>query len=38
MIEGVDQFAEGWRVQLAAPDGRTSQAAYRVDQLSEPWE
>ena len=38
MIEGVDQFAEGWRVQLAAPDGRTSQVAYRVDRLSEPWE
>ncbi len=38
MIEGVDQFAEGWRVQLAAPDGHTSQVAYRVEQLSDPWE
>ncbi len=37
MIEGVDQFAEAWRVQLGAPDGRTSQVAYRLDQLSEPW-
>jgi len=37
MIEGVDQFAEAWRVQLAAPDGHTSQVAYRVEQLSDPW-
>ena len=38
MIEGVDQFAEGWRVELADPEGRTSRAAYRVERLSEPWE
>ena len=38
MIEGVDQFADGWRVELTDPDGRTSRAAYRVEQLSEPWE
>jgi len=38
MIEGVDQFAEAWRVQLAAPDGHTSQVAYRVERLNEPWE
>jgi len=38
MIEGVDQFAEAWRVQLAAPDGHTSQVAYRVEQLNDPWE
>lgn len=38
MIEGVDQFADGWRVELADPDGRTSRAAYRVERLSDPWE
>jgi len=38
MIEGVDQFADGWRVELADPAGSTSTAAYRVDRLSEPWE
>ncbi len=38
MIEGVDQFADGWRVELADPAGATSTAAYRVEQLSEPWE
>jgi hypothetical protein len=38
MIEGVDQFADGWRVELADTDGNTSTAAYRVERLSEPWE
>ena len=38
MIEGVDQFADGWRVELADPAGNASTAAYRVEQLSEPWE
>ena len=38
MIEGVDQFADGWRVELADGAGNTSTAAYRVDLLSEPWE
>ena len=38
MIEGVDQFAGGWRVEFADPAGNASTAAYRVDQLSEPWE
>jgi 2-keto-4-pentenoate hydratase/2-oxohepta-3-ene-1,7-dioic acid hydratase in catechol pathway len=38
MIEGVDQFAEGWRVELADPAGSTSSAAYRVERLSDPWE
>ena len=38
MIDGVDQFAEGWRVELTDPAGHTSRVAYRVDQLSQPWE
>jgi hypothetical protein len=38
MLEAVDQFAEGWRVELADPDGAASTAAYRVDRLCEPWE
>lgn len=38
MLEGVDQFAEGWRVELTDPAGTTSRAAYRVEQLAEPWE
>jgi 2-keto-4-pentenoate hydratase/2-oxohepta-3-ene-1,7-dioic acid hydratase in catechol pathway len=37
MIEGVDQFADGWRVELVDSAGRTSTAAYRVERLSEPW-
>jgi 2-keto-4-pentenoate hydratase/2-oxohepta-3-ene-1,7-dioic acid hydratase in catechol pathway len=38
MLDGVDQFAEGWRVELTDPAGHTSRVAYRVDQLSPPWE
>ena len=38
MTEGVDQFADGWRVELADASGRTSTAAYRVERLSDPWE
>jgi 2-keto-4-pentenoate hydratase/2-oxohepta-3-ene-1,7-dioic acid hydratase in catechol pathway len=38
MIEGVDQFADGWRVELVDPEGRTSTAAYRVERLPDPWE
>ena len=38
MIEGVDQFAEGWRVELTDPDGHVSRVAYRVEQLPAPWE
>jgi 2-keto-4-pentenoate hydratase/2-oxohepta-3-ene-1,7-dioic acid hydratase in catechol pathway len=38
MIEGVDQFADGWRVELADKAGNNSTAAYRVEQLGEPWD
>jgi hypothetical protein len=38
MINGVDQFADGWRVELIDTDGGSSTAAYRVDRLSDPWE
>ncbi len=38
MIEGVDQFAEGWRVELTDPSGHVSRVAYRVEQLPAPWE
>lgn len=34
MIPGVDQFADAWRVELAAPDG----TAYTVEVLPAPWE
>ncbi len=38
MSEGVDQFAEAWRVELVDPAGHLSRVAYRVEQLSDPWE
>jgi hypothetical protein len=37
MIPGVDQFAEGWRVELSDPvSGRTLRLGYTVDRLPEP--
>lgn len=38
MIAGVDQFADGWRVELTDPDGHVSRAAYTVEQLPAAWE
>lgn len=37
MAEGVDQFAEGWRVELGDPaTGNTIQLSYRVVPLPAP--
>lgn len=38
MVEGVDQFAEVWRVELADPHGNISRAAYQVHQLMPAWD
>lgn len=38
MKAGVDQFADAWRVELAAPDGTASTTKYTVEVLPEPWE
>ncbi|MFT4295927.1 MAG: DUF2848 domain-containing protein [Micropruina sp.] len=38
MLPGVDQFADAWRVELAAPDGTTSRVGYTVEVLPEPWQ
>lgn len=37
MVEGVDAYADAWRVELAAPDGRKSVVAYTCRQLPAPW-
>ena len=37
MLEGVDQFAEGWRVQLHDPaNGNNIELAYKVQRMPEP--
>ncbi len=38
MIPGVDQFAQGWRVELSDADGHTSRVAYRVELLPVAWD
>jgi 2-keto-4-pentenoate hydratase/2-oxohepta-3-ene-1,7-dioic acid hydratase in catechol pathway len=38
MIAGVDQFADGWRVELTDPRGLTSRVEYAVEQLPAAWE
>ncbi|MFE0022640.1 DUF2848 domain-containing protein [Amycolatopsis sp. NPDC059021] len=38
MIEGVDQFADGWRVELTDPRGTTSRVGYTVERLPEAWD
>lgn len=38
MLPGIDQFADAWRVELAAPDGTVSRVGYTVEVLPEPWE
>ena len=38
MLPGVDQFADAWRVELAAPDGTVSRVAYAVEELPPAWE
>ncbi len=38
MIEGVDQFAAGWRVEMADAAGNISKIAYKVEKLPPAWE
>ncbi|WP_288425435.1 DUF2848 family protein [uncultured Agrobacterium sp.] len=38
MKEGVDQFAEGWRVEMADDAGNVSRVQYRVETLPSAWE
>jgi hypothetical protein len=38
MIEGVDQFAEGWRVEMADGEGNVSRVAYSIEVLPAAWE
>lgn len=38
MIAGVDQFADGWRVELTDPRGVTSKISYSVEQLAPAWD
>jgi len=38
MIAGVDQFADGWRVELTDPRGLTSRIEYSVEQLDPAWD
>jgi hypothetical protein len=38
MIEGVDQFGDGWRVEMTDPRGLTSRITYRVEQLAPAWD
>jgi 2-keto-4-pentenoate hydratase/2-oxohepta-3-ene-1,7-dioic acid hydratase in catechol pathway len=38
MIEGVNQFADGWRVEMADPRGQVSRIAYTVEQLPPAWD
>lgn len=38
MLPGIDQFADAWRVELAAPDGTVSRVCYGVEVLPPAWE
>lgn len=38
MLEDVDQFADGWQVELADPRGNVSRVSYDLERLPEPWE
>ncbi|WP_430297752.1 DUF2848 domain-containing protein [Sinomonas sp. B1-1] len=38
MVPGVDQFADGWRVELADGEGNVSRVAYEVEMLPAAWE
>ena len=38
MVEGVDQFADGWRVELADGKGNVSRVAYAVERLPPAWD
>lgn len=38
MVEGVDQFADGWRAELADGRGNVSRVAYAVEPLPAAWD
>ncbi|WP_432891742.1 DUF2848 family protein [Kribbella sp. CA-245084] len=38
MVAGVDQFGEGWRVEMTDPRGVTSRIAYQVELLEPAWD
>ncbi|GAA1582731.1 DUF2848 domain-containing protein [Kribbella hippodromi] len=38
MIAGVDQFADGWRVELADPRNVVSRIVYNVERLAPAWD
>lgn len=38
MVQGVDQFADAWRVELADGEGHTSRVEYTVEVLPAAWE
>jgi 2-keto-4-pentenoate hydratase/2-oxohepta-3-ene-1,7-dioic acid hydratase in catechol pathway len=38
MIPGVDQFADGWRVELADPCGEVSRVRYDIERLAQAWD
>jgi len=38
MITGVDQFADGWRVELADPSGPVSSLSYDLERLTPAWD
>lgn len=38
MIEGVNQFSDGWRVELADPHGNAATVNYRTNRLPDPWQ
>ncbi|HEX2174996.1 MAG TPA: DUF2848 domain-containing protein [Nocardioidaceae bacterium] len=37
MIDGVDQFADAWRVEMTDPHGQVSRLAYRIETLPPAW-
>ncbi|HZX04548.1 DUF2848 domain-containing protein [Kribbella sp.] len=38
MIGGVDQFGDGWRVEMTDPRGVCSRITYRVEELAPAWD
>ncbi|HEY3562882.1 MAG TPA: DUF2848 domain-containing protein [Kribbella sp.] len=38
MIAGVDQFGDGWRVELTDPRGVSSRISYAVEELAPAWD
>ncbi|GAA3089115.1 2-keto-4-pentenoate hydratase/2-oxohepta-3-ene-1,7-dioic acid hydratase in catechol pathway [Kribbella aluminosa] len=38
MLGGVDQFGDGWRVEMTDPRGVSSRISYRVEELAPAWD